>query len=278
MKAESILDYYIYNRELYQVDNIKGFEEVKSPTIYEVIRILEGVPLFEGEHIERMRKSAKSLGHIIHKTDEEISKDIDKVIKANRCNNMNIKLLCSNLNEEKEDFMIYFITSSYPGKEVFEKGIHTIIFHSERKNPNAKIINIDLREKVNQEMKKANAYEALLVKDNGIITEGSRSNIFFVKGDKVYTAPKGEVLLGVTRNEIMDICRDLDIEVVEDHIHTDSLSDFDGAFMTGTSVDVLPISSVDNIKYDSVNNQIIKRIGNGYLESVNRYIKLRKQS
>lgn len=273
MNNEAILKYYIYNGELLPTTENKGFDEASAPLIYEVIRIIDGVPIFLEGHIERMRKSAELIGESIKKTDDEITEEIHKLIDANKEYNMNIKLLCFNLDCPNQTFMIYYIKSSYPEKELYEKGIHTILFESERENPNAKIMNSDLRQRINEEIKAKNAYEALLVNRNGFITEGSRSNIFFVKEDKVYTAPAGDVLLGITRNEIMNVCREKNIEVIEKEIHKDSLKDLDGAFMTGTSVNALPISTIDDTKLDSVNNSIIKIISDGYLQKVQDYIR-----
>ncbi|WIV11753.1 aminotransferase class IV [Proteiniborus sp. MB09-C3] len=274
MYNESILKYYMYNGEIEPTSNDEGFEKASSPLIYEVIRVIDGVPIFLEGHIERMRKSAELIGKTIKKTDEEIKQEIHRLIDSNKEYNMNIKLLCSNVDSPNQTFMAYYIKSSYPEKEVYEKGIHTILFHSERENPNAKIVNADLRQRINDEIKEQNAYEALLVNRKGYITEGSRSNMFFVKGDKVYTASAGDVLLGITRNEIMNVCKEQNIEVIEEEVHMDSLKDLDGAFMTGTSVNALPIATIDDIKLDSVNNSIIKRIAEGYLQKMQEYIKL----
>lgn len=274
MDNEALLKYYIYNGEIVPTSKDDGFKEATSPLIYEVIRIIDGVPVFLEGHIERMRKSAELIGKTIKKSDEEITEEIHKLIDANKEHNMNIKLLCTNIDSPNQTFMIYYNKSSYPEKEVYAKGIHTILFDSERENPNAKIVNADLRQRINDEIKAQNAYEALLVNRNGYITEGSRSNMFFVKGDKVYTAPAGDVLLGITRNEIMNVCRERDIEVIEEEVHKNSLKDLDGAFMTGTSVNALPIATIDDIKLDSVNNHIIKRIAEGYLQKMQEYIKI----
>lgn len=97
--------------------------------------------------------------------------------------------------------------------------------------------------------------------------------MFFVKEKKIYTAPKGAVLLGITRQHIMEVCKELNIEVVEENIHVDDLQTLNGAFMSGTSVNVLPISTIDNIKLDSVNNHIIRKVANGYENKMKEYIK-----
>ncbi|SHG96268.1 aminotransferase class IV [Tepidibacter thalassicus] len=270
------MKYYIYNGKIYSVNEKKYFDKISNPVIYEVIRIIDGQPLFLEEHLRRMQKSASLLGINLNKSKESISSEIYRLIDKNNCNNMNVKLLCSNLYDDNQDFFVYFIKSYYPDKSVYQEGIRTILYFSERKNPNAKIIDITLREKINKKLKEENAFEALLVNHEGLITEGSRSNIFFVKNSKLYTAPSKSVLLGVTRSKIMDICKKLDIEVVEKFISKDEIYNLDGAFMTGTSVDVLPIKIIGNVLIDSAENTLVNKIKRAYEKEKKEYIELKK--
>ena len=96
--------------------------------------------------------------------------------------------------------------------------------------------------------------------------------MFFVKGDKLYTAPRGDVLLGITRKYIFQVCEELNVKIIEENIHIDDLKKLDGAFMSGTSVNVLPISSIDEIILNSVNNNIIKEVNNAYVRKMKAYI------
>ncbi|QZY55987.1 aminotransferase class IV [Crassaminicella profunda] len=275
MKGEAFLDYYIYNGEEYATEKKEVFFEIGSPIIYEVIRVIDGVPLFLEEHLERMRKSAQLLGVSIQKPDEIITDEILRLIQINKCKNMNVKLLCSSRKGEKQDFFVYFIKSHYPTKDIYEKGIHTILYDSERENPNAKVINTSFREHVNQRIKEENAFEALLVNKEGTITEGSRSNMFFVKGEEVLTAPAADVLLGVTRKRIMKVCKDLNIPVREKAISIKDIDSLDGAFMSGTSVNVLPIRSIDQTYLDAADNKLIMKISKGYIQEMKSYIEAR---
>ncbi|WP_129596640.1 aminotransferase class IV [Anaerophilus nitritogenes] len=272
MKSEAFLNYYIYNAEVYETEEIHPFENISSSMIYEVIRIIDGIPLFLEEHLERLRKSAQILGQKIHKSDEDIEKEIVKLVLMNDCKNINVKLLCTNLEKEKQDFFTYFIKSYYPEKKVYEKGIHTILYRSERKNPNAKVLNASFKESVKELLEKENAFEAILVNEDESITEGSRSNMFFVKNNKVYTASGQKVLLGVTRNKIMEVCKSLGIQVIEKSIYESEIPTLQGAFMSGTSVNVLPIESIGKDHIHSVDNPIIQKIGKGYIEEMKKYL------
>jgi len=273
LKPEAIKKYYMANGRLISTDDLDIFYSIEKPPIYEVIRVIDGIPLFLEDHLERMRISGELVGVSINRSDEEIEKDIMKLIEANGVENLNIKLLCANIEGEGQVLLAYFIKSFYPPEEYYRDGIHTILFHHERENPNAKVLKSSFKEEVAKKLEENKAFEALLVNNDGYITEGSRSNMFFVKENKIYTAPKGTVLLGITRQHIMEVCKELSIEVVEENIHVDDLDRLEGAFMSGTSVNVLPISTIEDIRLNSVNNHIIRKIAKGYENKMKEYIK-----
>jgi len=273
LKPEAIKKYYMANGRLISTDDLDIFYSIEKPPIYEVIRVIDGIPLFLEDHLERMRISGELVGVSINRSDEEIEKDIMKLIEANGVENLNIKLLCANIEGEGQALLAYFIKSFYPPEEYYRDGIHTILFHHERENPNAKVLKSSFKEEVAKKLEENKAFEALLVNNDGYITEGSRSNMFFVKENKIYTAPKGTVLLGITRQHIMEVCKELSIEVVEENIHVDDLDRLEGAFMSGTSVNVLPISTIEDIRLNSVNNHIIRKIAKGYENKMKEYIK-----
>ncbi|SHJ69959.1 aminotransferase class IV [Paramaledivibacter caminithermalis] len=275
MVKESILDYVIYNSKIYSSAEI-NISKSEKKSIYEVIRIIEGIPLYLEEHITRLRKSAQILNENIDKSDKELTYEIIKLIEINKEYNGNIKILCIGDEEGFGNIYLYFIRSFYPSKEMYEEGIHTILYQSERKNPNVKTFNQHLRQMINIELKEQNAFEALLVNDNNQITEGSRSNVFFVKDEKLFTSPANDVLLGVTRSKIMELCKMQDIGVVQRKIAVDSLKEYDAAFITGTSINVLPIKSIGNISFNSSKNDIIIKVMGIYERDKTDYIKKRK--
>lgn len=272
MKAEVREKFYLLNGKLLPVDDLAVFDKLVEP-IYEVIRIIDGVPLFLEEHLDRMEESALLIDYRINRSQEEIREDIKRAIEKNQVKNLNVKLACGDIEGMGQAFLVFFIKSFYPPEEYYREGIHTTLFHYERPNPNAKVQLRDFKMKIGKKLEEAQAFEALLVNQSGYIPEGSRSNMFFVKGDKLYTAPRGDVLMGITRKQIFQVCQDLGIRIIEENIHVGDLDKLDGAFMTGTSVNVLAISSIDHIRLDSVNNQIIKKINQAYVRRMMDYIK-----
>jgi len=273
MENEGILSYLIYNERVYPTTQINPLEIVKGSSIYEVIRIIDGVPLYLEEHLTRLRNSAKIINVNLKKTDEDIVKDIYRLIKENNEMNLNVKILFGNFDGTKEDVFLYFIKSFYPPQEMYRQGIHVILYESERKNPNAKTSNRELREAINKKREEKKAFEALLVNHLGNITEGSRTNVFFVDEENIYTPPSEKVLLGVTRTKILELCDAHNIKVIEEDISLNHLHKYKGAFITGTSINVLPIKTINNIEFNSPNIPIIKRLIKIYEGDVLEYIR-----
>jgi branched-chain amino acid aminotransferase len=197
------------------------------------------------------------------------------LIRANDCGHKNVKIVLSR-GTEKRRLLIYFIRTEYPGAEAYSKGIRTILFSGERETPNVKTLKDSFRGRVRAALAAASAYEALLLDDNGDVTEGSRSNLFFLKGDRLYTPPGQSVLLGVTRQKVMAICRANGIDVAEECIHQNDLPGLEGAFITGTTVDVLPVAAIGDMTLDSAGAPIIQKIIREFAGEVARNIEKRK--
>lgn len=91
---------------------------------------------------------------------------------------------------------------------------------------------------------RAGATEALLVR-SGVVTEGSSSNAWFVKDGELRTAPANRYILGgVTRRFVLDLAENLRIPVREQALRLDELDQVDEVFMSGTTIDVQPVTRV----------------------------------
>ncbi|MFL0197072.1 aminotransferase class IV [Clostridium sp. WILCCON 0269] len=263
-------EFFLYNDEIKRKEEFTEdvFKEGKS--IYEVIRVIDGKPLFLKPHLERMENSFKITCLKIWLTGEEIKNSINKLVKVNKIYNGNVKIVFN--FSKKNIFLAYFSKHYYPPLEWYKEGVNTIFFHGERKNPNAKVINNTFREEVDKKIKDNNVFEAILVDNKGNITEGSKSNIFMIKSEKVITAPIEDVLPGVTRDIIIKICIRLGFEVVEQKINYREIEKFDALFISGTSPKVLPIKKVENIKFSSPENKVFISIMEEYQREIDRDI------
>jgi branched-chain amino acid aminotransferase len=89
--------------------------------------------------------------------------------------------------------------------------------------------------------------DAILLTGDGHVAEASAANIFVVRGNEVATPPlTDDVLAGITRTAILRIAADAELDVVERRIDRSELYLADEVFLTGTGVQVAPISSIDD--------------------------------
>lgn len=239
---------------------------------YEVLRIIGGIPLFLEEHYLRLKSSSRSIGYELTLSYEDLKRHIKELVEANKSKDINVKIL-SVLNGQVENIYIYMMESFYPPENYYEDGIHTILYRHERENPNAKIIASEFRQDVKLVLDREKAFECILVDGNGMLQEGSRSNMFFAKDGKLYTAHSKSVLMGITRQYILKACEDLNIEVVYDNIREDEIENLEGGFMTGTSVNILPISSINNVRLNSTKNILYLELKEKYDEYVSLDLK-----
>jgi branched-chain amino acid aminotransferase len=200
-----------------------------------------------------------------------LKKDIINLTKTEKKKEANIKIVF-NYNNEISNYLIYIIESIYPTEDQYRTGIKGTLFPAERKTPESKVINHKLRSSIYHKLIMEGAYEALLVNEDNCITEGSRSNIFFIKDGVLFTAPDQVVLSGITRKYVIDLCNEQGIRVIQKSINVENLSGFDAVFMTGTSPMLLPFCCIDKYRF-KVTNPIIKKLRDLYIKKAEESIK-----
>lgn len=233
--------------------------------IYEVLRVINGVSLFLEDHLQRFFHSAQLAGKIIRYSESQIRSLLNELIEQNHIAEGNVLISC------KIHLKAFFIPHKYPTPEMYRVGVNCGILKAERDNPNAKVFQTTVRQQADQLLAENAFYEVLLIDHNGFVTEGSRSNVFFVAGDKIFTAPVNQVLPGITRQKTLEISRLLKIEVIEKQIHFSEIQQFDAAFITGTSPKILPIRQIDEMQFD-IGNQIIIRLMKTYDNIISAYV------
>ena len=233
----------------------------RKKTVYEVLRIVDGVPLFEMEHTARLVQSALSLGFLDIHTDR-INDSIHKLIDANPGDNGNI-LCCIISNRETQHILSWYVEHHYPKEEEYEKGVKLKLLKAIRKNPGTKLWNADLKSKAEYLIRSSEAYEVLLLDKQKNITEGSRSNIFFVRGNSVFTPPESKVLKGITRQKVIEICENKLIPVTEKEIPLHEIPFYETAFLTGTSPGILPVLTIEKHRFNT-SNELMKKLMAAY--------------
>lgn len=240
--------------------------------LYEVIRIIEGIPLFLEDHLDRLYHSARLTG-MDHLPDPvSLAEMIKKYVTDEKKDAVNIKLSFSfsDLSTEPQ-CELNFIPHYYPTQEEYTNGVKVGLLHTNRPIPHAKIQNSGIRDRANLSISENSFFEVLLIDSEGNITEGSRSNVFFIKNEILYSAPADKILQGITRIKVLQLCENAGIQVIESAIPVNELGKYDAAFLTGTSPKILPISSIDKVVYKTDHNLLIK-LQNLYNQFIENYL------
>ncbi|MFZ2041661.1 MAG: aminotransferase class IV, partial [Desulfobacterales bacterium] len=188
MQNDAVSNFLIHNDRLRPTSENDLFEAINGRSIYEVIKIAQGVPLFFEDHMARMRRSARLLALELDQPDECILDQIVRLVRENRSPEANAKLVWTRV-DGRPVYLTYFIPREDPGPQAARRGIHTVLFEGRRDTPNIKTIGGSFRERVKAARAREGAFEALLLDAQGFITEGSRSNIFFLQDGRLCTPP-----------------------------------------------------------------------------------------
>ncbi len=271
MHLDFIDRFYFQDKELFESNNIED-EKVVVISVYEVIKVINGIPLFFEDHLERLNNSLALSGlKYPYLKFEELGTQIAALCKENDKYIGNIELRISALPENKNVMLLGFIPHHYPKPEDYSTGINVGLLLAERPLPNAKVKNTDTRIKANKYLAENKLTEVLLYNHEGLITEGSRSNVFFIKGQQVFTAPASMVLKGISRKYAIKTLSKLEVPVSEEAIHIGDLSQMDAGFICGTSPGILPLNAVEEKLLDT-KNPVLQKILVGFNNQVTDYL------
>jgi len=247
-------------------------------SFYEVIRTREGIPLFFDDHMKRLSDGISTRYESGGDISSRVREGLDALVARQSFPEINVRVTVTFIGQDYS-LHICYIPSSYPDAEMVTTGVRLILYHAERFDPGVKLLNNRLRLSVNEELSRKKAYEALLVNRDGLITEGSRSNVFFVTGKgAIHTAPDKMVLSGITRRYVTDIIRQEGFELVYEAVREYEIDQFTAVFITGTSPMVLPVNSIEKQHYEAYSavTERLRRLYAGLAEESIRNYKLSK--
>jgi branched-chain amino acid aminotransferase len=210
------------------------------------------------EHYERLKVSAHALNIPLDYTVEELIDATYEVLKQNNLQDAYIRPLVYspanmsfNLNTESHLVIAVWEMPLFFG----EKLLRVMTSSFERPNPKAfKIYAKAAGHYVNSilasQEAKANGYdEALLLDMHGNVAEGTGANVFFEKDRVLYTPDKGNILPGITRATVIEICSELGIPVTEKFFKPEEMKGTDSSFYCGTAAEIVGLESVDDIPF-----------------------------
>ena len=224
--------------------------DMSADIYYEVIRLIDGKLLFLSDHLERLQQSVSGSG-IDYPDNQTIIKSLGLLIHENSFTKGNIRICLQKSNGSEPVLQCYFIPYVYPEAHMYKKGVKLRIYPHVRLNPGIKKWDDHFRNSVSRYILEQGVYEAALINSQNKITEGSRSNIFYIdRNGSLITVPAKSVLPGITRKYVLEIAADEGILIEERTISTDALDSLVSVFISGTSPKVLPVKQIDDFFFD----------------------------
>jgi branched-chain amino acid aminotransferase len=227
----------------------------------------DGTKIFRlDEHIKRLFNSAKIYRMNIAFTPQQLSQACKDIVVTNELNSgayirpiafrgYNDLGLHASKDDDVEVVVAAWEWGTLLGADALEKGVDVGVSSWNRNAPNtipvmAKASGNYLSGTLVAIEAKENGYdEGICLDSDGFVSEGSGENIFMIKNGSLMTPPlSSSILDGITRDSVMKIAEDLNIDCVERRITREELYLADELFFTGTAAEITPIRSVDRIE------------------------------
>ncbi len=277
------------NGELYPRDQAKvsvfdsGF--VLGDGIWEGLRVHKGKIAFLDQHLKRLYEGAKAIDMEMDVSMEALERRLNDCLQANdMTDGVHIRLMVTR-GVKATPYQDPRVTISPPTiviipeyktalPETLTRGIRLFTVHVRRGYPDVQDPKLNSHSKLNCitaciQAAKAGADEALMLDPHGFVATCNSTHFFIVRGGEVWTSGGDYCLGGITRGNIIRICRDNGIPVCERNF---SLTDVYGAeesFVTGTFAGVAPVSEVDGrIIGDGRRGPLVERLQQLYLELI----------
>jgi branched-chain amino acid aminotransferase len=241
----------LYNQTMHYGNGV--FEGIRS---YETE---QGTKIFKAkEHYDRLHYSAEKMHIKLNYTVEELEQISYEVLKRNNLTDAYLRPLVylgPNMSLQPVEEVHVVIMAWEWGKYLGDKMLRLGLSSYQRPNPKschveAKVVGHYTNSILATTEAKQNGYdEALLTDMNGYIAEGPGANFFMEKDGKLFTAPLGNILAGITRATVIELAQKLNIPIEEKFFTPEDIKTADAAFFCGTAAEVIGIESLDDYTF-----------------------------
>jgi branched-chain amino acid aminotransferase len=222
--------------------------------VYETLRQRGGRRYFTEQHIERLFASAAEIGLVTALAPADIRRRLNVLREANPQADMNIRIML--LKSDSARSRCYMYPSDIPrvpGNADLEfpepVGVDVIAYRGERHFPRAKSLSMLLSAVALDTARRAECWDALLVDRDDFLLEGSRSNLFWIRGDALFSPPEDRILAGVTRANILRCASEMGVELrIGELSLREQLSSPRPMILSSTSIAIQPISRIKTLE------------------------------
>jgi branched-chain amino acid aminotransferase len=230
-------------------------------SVYETLRTYNGKPFLFSRHFARLEHSARAIDLTLPWMKAKALEEVRKTLFAGECR---IRLLVTRgIGEVAADIetctdptpIIIVVPLVVPPERIYREGVETVISSVRRSSRFADIKTGSLIHQVlaRREAKAKRAYEAILLTADEKLSDGITSNIYIVRDRKLLTPSHAAgIVEGITRGVVLDLAREIGLQIVEGLFEVNEIAEADEMFLTSSTREIVPISSVDG-----------KPVGNG---------------
>ncbi len=228
--------------------------------VYEVIPVYSGIPFKLAGHLERLNRSLLAINMESPLLDNEWNSVLEELIDKNSGNqDAMIYLQLTRGTMPRRDhlyskdtvptILAMCIPMEYPIYDDDTQGIKAITVEDNRwQDCHIKSINLLPNILTRQKAFDQGAGESIFIRD-GLVIEGSASNIFIVKNDIIRTPPLSRNMLGgITRDTIINLCNSHKIEIMQKPVTEDELHDSDEIWVSNSTQELLPVTTLNQHK------------------------------
>ncbi|GAB7386796.1 D-amino-acid transaminase [Bacillaceae bacterium] len=222
--------------------------------VYEVIRVYNGRLFALEPHLQRLKRSAAEIRLPLPYSTDKLAENLHLLLKHNKLTNGQVYLQVTrgaaarihHFPEKTEPVLVAYTVETKRPLRQLETGIKgTFVEDIRWLRCDIKSLNLLGNVLAKQRAKENGCDEAILHRE-GTVTEGSSSNVFLVKDDVLYTHPANRLILnGITRSLVLDLAQALHLPVKEEPFTTERLLHGDEAFVTSTTLEIMPVVAID---------------------------------
>ncbi|MEM1196346.1 MAG: aminotransferase class IV [Pseudomonadota bacterium] len=256
--------------------------------VWEGLRLHRGRVAFLEAHLDRLYEGAKAIAMDIGLARKELTQRIDETIDANAMRDqegVHIRLMVTRgvRSTPYQDPRVVVspativIIPEYkaPLPATIETGIRLFTVHVRRGDPAVQDQKLNSHSKLNCitaciQATEAGADEALMLDPHGFVATCNSTHFFIVRKGEVWTSSGDYCLGGITRSNVITVCREAGIPVFEKNFSLTDVYGADEAFVTGTFAGVVPVTEVDGRALTPARGPKVERLQGLYRELMNR--------
>jgi branched-chain amino acid aminotransferase len=220
--------------------------------IFDFLRVAQNKPLFIEDHLDRFFKSAEIMRLSIPQTRAEIKKIVDELIQLNQLPYSGMRLLIAGGDApdgytiEHPHLIIIQAPLAEPTSTLPTTGIKLATYNYQRQIPEVKTTDYLMAIWLQPWMKDQGA-DDILYHHDGMVSECPRSNFFLVTKDNVVVTAEKNMLNGVTRKNIIKVCKENGIPLETRNVNVSEFTEAKEAFITSSTKRIIPVHQIDDI-------------------------------